>query len=67
MSENKNVDSGELDDLVKMIDGKMESGISRLGVSFSDKKEPGSVSETHFHGKKDSWNPGVWGERHGER
>ena len=67
MSEDLKMDSDELEDLVKMIDGKMESGISRLGLSFSDKKEAGSVSETHYHGKKDAWNPGVWGERHGER
>lgn len=61
------MDSKEIDDLVKMIDGKMEDGISRLGVSFSDRKEKGEVSESHYYGKKDSWNPGVWGERHGER
>ena len=37
------MDSKEIDDLVKMIDGKMEDGISRLGVSFSDKKESGRM------------------------
>ena len=57
----------EIDDVVELIEKQMNNGVSRLGVSFSDKQEEGSVTETHFHGKKDQWNPGEWGERHGER
>ena len=67
MKESDCVDEKKLNDLVNMIDNKMNSGISRLGVAFSDKQEEGVVKESHYHGKKDSWNPGVWGERHGER
>ncbi len=57
----------EIEELVEMIDTKMDSGISRLGVAFSDKQRAGLVTESHFYGRKDSWNPGVWGDRHGER
>ena len=35
----------DIDDVIKMIGGKMESGVSRLKVSFDDEQEKDTVKE----------------------
>ena len=57
----------EIDDLVKMIDGKMTDGISRLSVGFMKNQETDFVKERISMGKRDAWDPWIWGEGYGSR
>ena len=47
----------EIDDLIAMIDGKMDKGVSRLKVNFSDEMEKGSMKEQYHHGRCDVGSP----------
>ena len=47
----------EIDELIDMIDGKMESGIGRLLVSFSKTQEPGTRKDIYHHGRCDVLSP----------
>ena len=47
----------DIDDVIKMIDGKMESGVSRLKVSFDDEQEKDTVKEQYQHGRCDVGSP----------
>lgn len=47
----------EIDDLVKMIDGKMDQGVSRLSVQFSDEQKADTVKEQYHHGRCDVGSP----------
>ena len=57
----------EIDDLVKMIDGKMKDGNSRLSVGFMKNQETDFVKERVSMGKRDAWDPWIWGEGYGSR
>jgi hypothetical protein len=46
-----------VDELINMIDGKMNSGVSRLKVDFSDKQQEGTVREQYHHGRCDVGSP----------
>lgn len=47
----------EIDDVIKMIDGKMEDGVSRLKVSFDDEQEQDTVKEQYHLGRCDVGSP----------
>ena len=47
----------DVDELVEMIDGKMESGVSRLTVGFSEDLFSGVKKETYHHGRCDVGSP----------
>ena len=57
----------EIDELVKMIDGKMDSGVSRLSVGFLKNQKTDYVKERVSMGKRDAWDPWIWGEGYGVR
>ena len=57
----------EIDELVKMIDGKMDGGVSRLSVGFLKDQKTDFVKERVSMGKRDAWDPWVWGEGYGVR
>ena len=57
----------EIEELVRMIDGKMDSGISRLSVGFLQNQKTDYVKERLSMGKRDAWDPWVWGEGYGSR
>ena len=46
-----------IDELIKMIDGKMDSGVSRLKVGFSEELESGEKKEAYHHGRCDVGSP----------
>ena len=46
-----------IDDIVKMIDQSMGSGVSRLLVGFSDEIEEGEEQELHHFGRCDVGSP----------
>ena len=47
----------EIDELIGMIDGKMESGVGRLSVGFSEAQEAGVVKERYHLGRCDVGSP----------
>ena len=50
----KNID---VDELISMIDGKMQGGVSRLSVKFDDGQAAGTKKETYHHGRCDVGSP----------
>ena len=57
----------EIDELVRMIDGKMDSGVSRLSVGFLKNQKTDYIKERISMGKRDAWDPWIWGEGYGVR
>ena len=51
----------EIDDLINMIDGKMNSGVSRLKVGFSEEVEEGKKKEAYHLGRCDVGSPWATG------
>lgn len=51
----------EIDDLINMIDGKMNSGVSRLKVGFSEEVEEGQKNEAYHLGRCDVGSPWATG------
>lgn len=47
----------EIEDLVNMIDGKMQKGVSRLSLNFSENQEEGTKKESYHHGRCDVGSP----------
>ena len=47
----------DIDEIVNMIDSKLEDGVSRLKVTVSDDTPEGTVSETYHHGRCDVGSP----------
>ena len=47
----------DIDEVIKMIDGKMERGVSRLKVSFDDKQEKDTIKEQYHYGRCDVGSP----------
>ena len=58
----QNVDENKIDELIRMIDGKMDGGVNRLSVGFTKLQKEGDMKEKRSMGKSDSWYPWVWGE-----
>ena len=54
-----NIDN--IDELINMIDGKMENGVSRLKVGFSEELESGGKKEAYHHGRCDVGSPWATG------
>ena len=50
-----------IDELINMIDGKMDSGVSRLKVGFSEELESGEKKEAYHHGRCDVGSPWATG------
>ena len=54
-----NIDN--IDELINMIDGNMENGVSRLKVGFSEELESGVKKEAYHHGRCDVGSPWATG------
>lgn len=63
--QDQSVDEAKIDELIRMIDGKMDGGVNRLSVGFTQLQKEGDVKEKRSMGKSDSWYPWVWGEGFG--
>ena len=46
-----------IDELVKLIDGKMSSGVSRFSVGFDEDMKPEEKKEAYHHGRCDVGSP----------
>ena len=53
----EDVNAMDVDELIKMIDGKMESGVSRLSVGFSEQQAQNTVKEQYHLGRCDVGSP----------
>ena len=51
----------DIDDLINMIEGKMNDGVSRLKVNFSDELQEGQKREAYHHGRCDVGSPWATG------
>ena len=51
------MDSKQIDEIIDMIDGKMESGVGRLSVKFADDQQEGTVRQQYHHGRCDVGSP----------
>ncbi len=51
------MDSKQIDEIVNMIDGKMENGVGRLSVKFAEEEKEGTVREQYHHGRCDVGSP----------
>lgn len=51
------MDEKEINELIRMIDAKMEEGVGRLKVNFSETQEEGVVKEQHHLGRCDVGSP----------
>ena len=47
----------DVDELIRMIEGKMNGGVSRLKVEFSEQLEEGTKQEKYHHGRCDVGSP----------
>ncbi|MCR5418247.1 MAG: hypothetical protein K6E84_04965 [Lachnospiraceae bacterium] len=47
----------DIEDMIALIDGKMDSGVSRLKVKVSDELKAGTVKEQYHHGRCDVGSP----------
>ncbi|MCR4690560.1 MAG: hypothetical protein K5739_04375 [Lachnospiraceae bacterium] len=52
-----NVSADQIDEILQMIEGKMESGVSRLKVQIDEKQEAGTVKQQYHHGRCDVGSP----------
>ena len=50
-------EAAQIDELINMIDGRMNEGISRLSVGFSEDLFTGVKKETYHHGRCDVGSP----------
>ena len=51
------MDIDRIDEIVDMIDGKMEGGVGRLSVKFDAGQEEGTVKQQYHHGRCDVGSP----------
>lgn len=47
----------EIDDIIRMLDSKMENGVSRIKVNVSDEQQEGTVNTQYHHGRCDVGSP----------
>lgn len=57
MNQDPKTEQEQINDLIAMIDGKMQSGVSRLSVGFSEDLNTGVKRETYHHGRCDVGSP----------
>lgn len=47
------INSRDIENLIELLDGKCDSGVSRIKVEVSEQLEPESIREVHHHGRCD--------------
>ena len=57
MNQDPKTEQEQINELIAMIDGKMQSGVSRLSVGFSEDLNTGVKRETYHHGRCDVGSP----------
>ncbi|MBO4844966.1 MAG: hypothetical protein J5525_01535 [Lachnospiraceae bacterium] len=51
------MEEAKIDEIMNMIDSKMESGVGRLSVKFEEDQQEGTVKERYHHGRCDVGSP----------
>lgn len=57
MDDVSSVQDKEIEDLIGMIEMKMQGGVSRLSIGFSDALDADAKVETYHHGRCDVGSP----------
>lgn len=56
------VDNKDIDNIIALLDGKCEDGVSRIKVNVSETETSGSVSEQYHNGRCDVGSPWATGK-----
>lgn len=51
----------DIANIIDLLDGKCDDGVSRIKVNVSEKQEPESIKEVHHHGRCDVGSPWATG------
>lgn len=55
------MDENKVEELMKLIEEKMNGGVSRLSIQFTDAQEEGTKTEKYHHGRCDVGSPWATG------
>lgn len=58
---NNNIDLKQIDDIINLLDGKVNDEVSRIKINTSQDMEAGSVNEQYHHGRCDVGSPWATG------
>lgn len=51
----------DIDNIIALLDGKCENGVSRIKVEISEQQEAETIREVHHHGRCDVGSPWATG------
>lgn len=54
-------DQKNIEDIIELLDGKCESGVSRIKVTVTEDRVPGGISEQYHRGRCDVGSPWATG------
>ena len=55
------IKSTDIDNIIALLDGKCENGVSRIKVEISEQQEAETIREVHHHGRCDVGSPWATG------
>ena len=55
------IKSTDIDNIIALLDGKCENGVSRIKVEISEQQEDETIREVHHHGRCDVGSPWATG------
>lgn len=56
-NQNNSLGLSDIDNIVNILDSKVEAGISRIKIEIDEDREAGSISERYHHGRCDIASP----------
>ncbi len=59
--ENQDVKETDIENIIALLDGKCENGVSRIKVEMSENQAPETIREVHHHGRCDVGSPWATG------
>lgn len=57
MKESKHMTEQEIENIINILDSKVEAGASRIKINMTDEQEANSVKEVYHHGRCDVGSP----------
>lgn len=59
--DNNTIKDSDINNIIDLLDGKCEAGVSRIKVNVSDSQEAETIKEVHHHGRCDVGSPWATG------
>lgn len=59
--ENQDIKESDIENIIALLDGKCEDGVSRIKVEMSENQEEATIREVHHHGRCDIGSPWATG------